>query len=79
MTTFRTFPNSVAAGIALAVLLDHDIPCELADVNAHLYCAAGVAIPVRLLVPEEYVEAATRILDSTDLSLPADFDPTQIE
>jgi hypothetical protein len=79
MTTLRAFSSSASAGIARSVLRDHNILCELADVDSHFYSGAMLAIPVRLLVPEEDIEEARRILDSTDLSLPPDFDPTKIE
>ncbi len=58
MITLRSFSNSAAAGIAQAVLRDHEILCELADVQSHLYSGAMIAIPVRLLVAEEDIEEA---------------------
>lgn len=79
MITLRSFSNSAAAGIAQSVLLDHGIPCELADVNSHFYSGAMIAIPVRLLVARENLDEAIEILDLTDLALPPDFDPTQLE
>jgi hypothetical protein len=79
MVTLRTFPDPVTAGLARALLRDRGIPCELADVESHLYSAAMIAIPVRLLVPQDTLEEAGQILDSTDLALPPDFDPSRIE
>jgi len=79
MTTLRSFTNSASAGIAQSVLQDRGIPCELADVNSHLYSGAMIAVPVRLLVGIEDLEKAIKILDSTDLALPPGFDPTQLK
>jgi hypothetical protein len=79
MITFRTFSDPVTAGIAQDVLREHGIPCHLADENASAYTGARFAVPVRLLVPEDRQEEAQKILDSTDLALPPDFDPTKLE
>ena len=79
MATIRSFSNSVSAALAQAVLLDHGIECFLADENSHLYSGVTIAIPIRLLASEKDIEQARQLLDSTDLSLPPDFDPLIIE
>lgn len=79
MNTFLTFFDPVTAGIVQATLREHDIPCDLADESSHANVDAQFAIPVRLMVPKDRQEEARRILDSTDLSLPPDFDPTKLE
>jgi tetratricopeptide (TPR) repeat protein len=64
------------AGMAKSLLDDHQIACSLADENSNLYAGTGqITIPIRLLVAEESVEEALRILDATRTPLPDDFDP----
>jgi cytochrome c-type biogenesis protein CcmH/NrfG len=74
MVTLRTYSNPAEAAIAKSVLDDHNIVCSLADENANLYGGGPLAMPIRLLVKEEQVEEATRILDTKGPELSEDFD-----
>jgi tetratricopeptide (TPR) repeat protein len=74
MITLRVFDSAAEAAIAKSVLDDHGISSSLADEAAHLYGGAPGAIPVRLLVREDQVEEALRILDAPEPALPEDFD-----
>ena len=65
MVTLRTFQDPAAAALAKSVLDAHGVLCSLADENAHLY---SYAVAIRLLVAEDNVEEAARILDSTSTS-----------
>jgi SAM-dependent methyltransferase len=64
MVTLRAFSNQMEAALAKSVLDDHNIASALADEGAYLYGGAPLAMPVRLLVAEEHLEEANRILDS---------------
>jgi len=79
MITLRSFPDSLSAGIAQGVLRDHGIPCHLADEISSACADARLTVPVRLQVPADRAEEAVQLLDSIDLSLPDDFDPTKLE
>jgi hypothetical protein len=62
MTTLRAYLNMGQALTAKAHLEAEEIPCALADENAHLYGGAPFAMPIRLLVPDSYSENADRVL-----------------
>jgi tetratricopeptide (TPR) repeat protein len=75
MVTLRTYSNPAEAALAKSLLDDHKIPCSLADENANLYGGGPLAMPIRLLVPEDRAQEAARVLDSKGEELPEDFDP----
>jgi tetratricopeptide (TPR) repeat protein len=75
MITLRVFDSAAEAAIAKSVLDDHGISSSLADEAAHLWGGAPGAIPVRLLVREDQVEEALRILDAPGPAWPEDFEP----
>ncbi len=62
MVTLRAYLNLGEALLARSHLEECKIPSELADENAHLYGGAPFAMPIRLLVREEDVERAVRVL-----------------
>jgi hypothetical protein len=62
MVTLRTYANPVEAGLAKSLLNDYEILCALADEDTNRYSGAPFAVPIRLLVHEDQVEQATRIL-----------------
>jgi tetratricopeptide (TPR) repeat protein len=74
MVTLRAFGNAAEAAVAKSVLDDHGISSSLADEASHLYGGAPSAMPVRLLVREDQVDEALRILDTPGPELPEDFD-----
>ena len=62
MVTLRAFSTPAEAALAKSLLDDHGIVSSLADENSYLYGGAYLAMPVRLLVAEEQLEEAARIL-----------------
>lgn len=62
MVTLRAFSNPAEAALAKSLLDDHGIVSSLADENSYLYGGAYLAMPVRLVVAEEQLEEAARIL-----------------
>jgi hypothetical protein len=64
MATLRTYPDSIKAALAKSVLEANGIDCDLADENANANTAAKFAVPIRLLVAEDQVEDAIKILDA---------------
>ena len=78
MVTLRVFDSALEAGLAKSLLNDRGIECELADEASHELSGAAVAVPVRLLVKEEQLQEALRILKNPGPGLPDDFDPTAI-
>jgi len=74
VVTLRTYANAAEAAVAKSLLLDRKILCSLADEASHLYGGAPFAMPVRLLVAENQVEEARRILDEAKQRIPDDFD-----
>ena len=62
MVTLRAFSTAAEAALAKSLLDDHGIVSSLADENSYLYGGAPLAMPVRLLVAEEQLEEAARIL-----------------
>jgi hypothetical protein len=62
MVTLRAFTTPAEAALAKSLLDDHGILSSLADENSYLYGGAYLAMPVRLLVAEEQLEEAARIL-----------------
>jgi hypothetical protein len=62
MVTLRAFTTPAQAALAKSLLDDHGIVSSLADENSYLYGGAYLAMPVRLLVAEEQLEEAARIL-----------------
>jgi tetratricopeptide (TPR) repeat protein len=75
VVTLRAYGNAVEAALAKTLLDDRGIPCRLADEGSHLYGGAPLAMPIRILVPEERLEEASRVLDDAAKSLPDDFEP----
>jgi hypothetical protein len=80
MVTLRAFFTQAEAALAKSVLDDHNITSSLADENAYLYGGAPLAMPVRLLVAEDQVEEASRILDEggrdrADIQSPVEHEP----
>jgi hypothetical protein len=75
MVTLRAYSNPAEAAIAKSLLDDHKIFCSLADENANLYGGGPLAMPTRLLVAEDQVEQAARILKTKGPELSEDFDP----
>ena len=65
MVTLRTFQDPAAAAVAKSVLDAHGILCSLADENAHVYSSS---VPIRLLVAEDSLKEAARILESDSTS-----------
>ena len=70
MVTLRTYPDLIDASLAKSALEVNCIHCILADENVNTNTMAKFAIPVRLLVAEEQVEAASKILDAPDQQSP---------
>jgi hypothetical protein len=64
MVTLRAFTTPAEAALAKTLLDDHGIVSSLADENSYLYGGAYLAMPVRLLVAEEQLEEAARILSN---------------
>lgn len=64
MVTLRAFSTQAEAALAKSVLDDHRIVSALADENVYLYGGAPLAMPVWLLVAEEHVDEANRILET---------------
>ncbi|HZE58210.1 MAG TPA: DUF2007 domain-containing protein [Chthoniobacterales bacterium] len=62
MVTLRAFSTPAEAALAKSLLDDHGIISSLADENSYLYGGAQLAMPVRLVVAEEQLEEAARIL-----------------
>ncbi|HEX8897820.1 MAG TPA: DUF2007 domain-containing protein [Chthoniobacterales bacterium] len=62
MVTLRAFSAPAEAALAKSLLDDHGIVSSLADENSWMYGGAPLAMPVRLLVAEEQLEEAARIL-----------------
>lgn len=75
MVTLRVFDSPLEAGLAKSLLNDRGIECELADEASHDLSGAAVAVPIRLLVPEDQAAEALRILKHPGPGLPEDFDP----
>ena len=69
MVTLRAYPDLIKASLAKSALEVNGIHCSLADENANTNTLAKFAIPVRLPVAEEQVEAAIKILDAPDQQL----------
>jgi hypothetical protein len=76
MVTLRAYSNPAQAAVAKSVLDDHKIYCALADENVNLYGGGPLAMPIRLMVADEQVEAADHILSNLRQDLPDVFDPT---
>ena len=64
MFTLRTYTSSVEAGLAKAHLDAAGITSELLDEATNSNTAAQFAVPVRLVVAEDQVEEAKKILDT---------------
>ena len=79
MVTLRVFDSALQAGLVKSLLNDRGIESELADEASHDLSGAAVAVPVRLLVKEEQLQEALRILENPGPGLPEDFDPTAIQ
>jgi type III secretory pathway lipoprotein EscJ len=63
MVTLRTYPDLIDASMAKSELEANGIACTLADENANQNTAAKFDIPVRLLVAEDQIAEALKILD----------------
>ena len=61
LVAVATFYNSFEAGIARSRLDSEGIPCVLFDFNASME-GASFLVPIRLMVDDEDVEEAARIL-----------------
>ncbi len=72
MITLRSYANPIEAGMAKSMLETNDIPCTLADENANAYGGAPLAMPVRLLVSEDQVDEARRILENAEKAASSD-------
>jgi tetratricopeptide (TPR) repeat protein len=72
MITLRSYANPIDAGMAKSMLEAHDISCTLADENANVYGGAPFAMPVRLLVREDQVDEAKRILEEAKRAAKSD-------
>ena len=70
MVTLRSYPDLIDASLAKSALEVNGIHYSLADENANTNAIAKFSIPVRLLVAEEQVEAAVKILDAPDQQPP---------
>jgi len=70
MVTLRSFSSQAEAALAKSVLDDHNITSSLADENSYLYGGAPMAMPVRLLVAEEHLAEAARILETGGRDVP---------
>ena len=79
MVTLCSYSSPVEAALAKSLLDDRKILCSLADENSNRYGGAPLAMPIRLLVAEEQVEEARRVLADFSQALPDDFDPTNGE
>jgi hypothetical protein len=66
MVTLRSYPDLIEASNAKSFLETNGIAATLADENVNSWAAAKFAISVRLLVPEDQVEAANRLLNDAD-------------
>ena len=66
MITLRSYANPIEAGMAKSMLEAHDISCTLADENANVYGGAPFAMPVRLLVSEDQVDEAKKVLQDAE-------------
>ena len=75
MFTLRSYFNSIEAGLAKARLDEAEIPCSLADEGANAWGGAPMAMPIRLIVPEERVADALRVLKENPDPLPENFSP----
>jgi hypothetical protein len=64
MTTIRTFTNQAEASFCASFLQAHEIDAVLLDEGSFAWNFAGAAIPIRLQVPEEQLELATRCLET---------------
>jgi hypothetical protein len=62
MVTLRAFFSPAEAALAKTLLDDHGIVSALADENSYLYGGAPFAMPVRLMVAEDQLEEAIRVL-----------------
>ncbi len=67
MVTLRAYLNPTDVLVAKAHLNDHAIECAVADEFAHMYGGAPFAMPIRLLVREEDLPAAARVLDQLNI------------
>jgi hypothetical protein len=63
VVTLRTYLNPTEAALVKSLLDDHKIFCSLADENVNIYGGGPLAMPIRLLVADEQVEEARRILE----------------
>lgn len=63
MVTVRTYLDGAQAAIAKSLLDDYEIESELMDENAHMWCRAPWAVPIRLVVNEDQAERARKLLD----------------
>jgi tetratricopeptide (TPR) repeat protein len=74
VVALRAYSNPVEAAIAKSLLDNHNIFCRLADENVNLLGGGPLAMPIRLLVAEDQVEEAARILETKGPGLSEDFD-----
>lgn len=75
MVTLRAFSNPAEAALAKSLLDDHSIFCSLADECAYLYGGAPLAMPVRILVPDDQAEEADHVFKNAAGHF-TDFDPS---
>ena len=74
MTTIRTFTNQAEASFCASFLQSRGFDAVLLDEGSFAWNFAGLAIPIRLQVPEEHREAAMSCLAAAD-SEASDSDP----
>ncbi|MDQ6912788.1 MAG: DUF2007 domain-containing protein [Verrucomicrobiota bacterium] len=73
MVTVRNFSSPVEAALAKSRLDDAKIFCSLADENVNRLGGAPFAMPIRLLVAEDQLEEAERILAESSQTISDDF------
>jgi hypothetical protein len=64
MQTIRTFTNQAEAALLSSFLKSHGFDAVLLDESSFQWNFAGLAIPIRLQVPEEQAESAIRLLET---------------
>jgi hypothetical protein len=63
MTTIRTFTNQIDAAFDVSLLRANGFDAVLLDEGSFQWNYAGIAIPIRLQVPEEQAQRAIQSLE----------------